>query len=38
MNKVTTALQINAITGNGETLTLRELRLVTFRIEGKGSV
>jgi hypothetical protein len=37
-DNVTTALQVNATTGNGETLVLRGPRLVTFRIEGKGSV
>jgi hypothetical protein len=35
---VTTALQVNATSGLGETLVLRESRFVTFRIEGKGSV
>jgi hypothetical protein len=37
-DSVTTALQVNATSGPGETLVFREPRLVTFRIEGKGSV
>ena len=35
---VTTALQVNATTGNGENLFLRERRLVTFKIQGKGPI
>jgi hypothetical protein len=38
IQNVTTALQVNTTGGNGETIVLREPRLVTFRIEGKGSV
>ena len=35
---VTTALQVNATTGNGLTLTLPEARFVTFKIQGNGPV
>jgi hypothetical protein len=38
IENVTTALQVNATTGNGQTLVLPEPRLVTFRITGNGSV
>ena len=38
IENVTTALQAFATTGNGETLVLREPRLVTFKITGNGSV
>ena len=34
-DNVTTALQVNATSGNGEILILPEPRLVTFRITGK---
>jgi hypothetical protein len=37
-DNVTTALQVNATTGNGETLVLPEPRLVTFTITGNGPV
>jgi hypothetical protein len=36
ISQVTTALQVNATTGNGETLVLREPRLVT--VSSKSSV
>ena len=35
-DNVTTALQVNATTGNGETVVLHERRLVTFKIQGNG--
>jgi hypothetical protein len=35
---VTAALQVNATTGNGLTLTLPEARFVTFKIQGNGPV
>jgi hypothetical protein len=38
IENVTTALQVNATTGNGETLVLSEPRLVTFKIQGNGKV
>ena len=38
MGNVTTALQVNAITGDGLTLTLPEARFLTFRITGSGNV
>jgi hypothetical protein len=38
IESVTTALQTNATSGNGETLTLRDPRLVTFRITGNGPI
>jgi hypothetical protein len=38
IQNVTTALQVNATTGNGETLVLRNPRSVTFRIMANGSV
>jgi hypothetical protein len=38
IENVTTALQVNATTGNGQTLVLREPRLVTFSIKGNGPV
>jgi hypothetical protein len=38
IENVTTALQVNATTGNGETLVRRGPRFVTFRITGNGSV
>jgi hypothetical protein len=38
IENVTTALQVNATTGNGQTVTLPEPRLVTFRITGNGPV
>ena len=37
-DNVTTALQVNATTGNGETLVLHQPRLVTFKITGNGPV
>jgi hypothetical protein len=37
-DNVTTALQVNATTGNGETLVLPEPRLVTFKITCNGPV
>jgi hypothetical protein len=38
IENVTTALQAFATTGNGETLVLREPRLVTFKVRGNGAV
>jgi hypothetical protein len=39
IENVTTALQVNATTGNGvTTLVLPEPRLVTFKITGNGTV
>jgi hypothetical protein len=38
IENVTTALQVNATTGNGESLVLPEPRLVTFKITGNGTV
>jgi hypothetical protein len=38
IENVTTAFQINASTGTGLTLTLREARFVTFKIQGVGPV
>jgi hypothetical protein len=38
IENVTTALQVNAATGNGLTVTLPESRFVTFRVTGNGSV
>jgi hypothetical protein len=37
IENVTTALQAFATTGNGETLVLREPRLVTFKVRGNGA-
>ena len=37
-DNVTTALQVNATTGNGESLVLPETRLMTFKIAGNGNV
>ena len=38
IENVTTALQVNATTGNGQTLALPEPRLVTVKITGHGPV
>jgi hypothetical protein len=38
IENVTTALQAFATTGNGLTLTLRDARLVTFKVQGVGPV
>jgi hypothetical protein len=38
IENVTTALQVNATTGNGLTLTLPEARFVTFKVQGVGPV
>ena len=38
IENVTTALEVNATTGNGFTLTLPEARFVTFKIQGNGPV
>jgi hypothetical protein len=38
IENVTTALQTSATTGNGETLVLREPRLVTIKVKGNGAV
>ena len=38
IENVTTALQINASTGTGLTLTLREARFLTFKIQGNGQI
>ena len=35
---VTTALQAFASTGNGFTLTLRDARFLTFKVQGNGNV
>jgi hypothetical protein len=35
---VTTALQVNATTGSGLTLTLPEARFITFKVQGVGPV
>ena len=34
----TTAMQVNATTGNGLTVTFRDARFVTFKIQGNGPV
>ena len=38
IGNVTKALQVNATTGNGQTLVLPEPRLVTIRITGNGPI
>jgi hypothetical protein len=38
IENVTTALQVNANTGTGLTLTLPEARFVTFKVQGVGPV
>ena len=38
IENVTTALQVAATSGNGQTLVLPEPRFTTFRITGNGSV
>jgi hypothetical protein len=38
IENVTTALQVNATTGNGLSLTLPEARFVTFKIQGNGPI
>jgi hypothetical protein len=38
IENVTTALQVNATSGDGFNLSLPEARLVTFRITGNGSI
>jgi hypothetical protein len=38
IESITTALQVNATTGDGQTLVLPEPRLVTFRVTGNGKV
>jgi hypothetical protein len=38
IDNVTTALQVNATSGDGFNLSLPEARLVTFRVTGNGSI
>ena len=38
MENVTTALQVNATTGNGLTVTLPAPRFLTFKVQGNGNV
>jgi len=38
IENVTTALQVNATTGNGLTVTLPGPRFLTFKVQGNGNV